>query len=163
MSNIAAFTKLLQANAQTATFHREEAGTPCPCRTPEGFRDPLWHEAHPGSPVCNEKGLLSSTVTNVVVKAFIQPAQASHGTRLSADDVEMLFGEVIHHDHLGIFPLDWNSTTLNFYDWSPAGEDYIVFDGRRFTVVNANKIPDPKGGGFHHWEVGLRLMTNTRP
>lgn len=28
-------------------FHREEGGTACPCRTPEGFRDPAWHRLHP--------------------------------------------------------------------------------------------------------------------
>jgi hypothetical protein len=62
-----------------------------------------------------------------------------------------------------MFPLEWSGTVLDFRDWSEAGEDYILFDSRRFTIVNANKMPDPDGGGFHHWEVALRLMKTERP
>lgn len=163
MSNVQRFLTLLAANGQTATFHREMGGTACPCRTPEGYRSPAWHEDNPLEPVCNEEGFLSPTVQEVAVRAFIQPIQSSHATRLSDEAMVMMFGEVQTDDHLGIFPLVWNSTALDFYDWGNAGEDFILFDGRRFTVVNVNKIPDPSGGGFHHWEVALRLMRTERP
>lgn len=105
----------------------------------------------------------ASGVTEAIVKAFIQPIQSTRATRLSGEAIIAMFGEVQTDDHLGIFPLDWAGTVLNFYDWSQAGEDFIMYDGRRFLVVNANKISDPDGGDFHHWEVALRLMKTERP
>jgi len=50
---------------------------------------------------------------------------------------------------------------LNFRNWSQSGEDYLEYDGQRFLVVNANKIPDPSDGNpAHHWEAGLRLISS---
>jgi hypothetical protein len=74
-----------------------------------------------------------------------------------------MFGDVQTDDHVGIFPLTSGGIALNFEQWSAAGEDYILYRGRRFLVVNSNLIPDPADGEAHHWEVGLRLMTNERP
>lgn len=162
MSNVNRFLSLLTANGSDAVFHREGGGTPCPCLSPEGYRSPQWHKDHPLEPVCNEAGQLA-VVSQFGVKAFIQPAQSAAVRRLTSEYVDALFGEVRSDDHLGIFPLEWGSYTLDFEDWSQAGEDFILYDGKRYLVVNSNKIPDPSGGGSHHWEVGLRLIKAERP
>lgn len=163
MSNVAEFLSVLSANGQDATYRREQGGTPCPCLTPEGYPDMEWHEDNPTAPMHNEQGMIDPVVIEAAVKAFIQPIQSTRATRLSGEYIFSMFGEVQADDHLGIFPLEWGNVVLNFYDWSQAGEDFIMYDGRRFLVVNANKIPDPSGGDFHHWEVGLRLMKTERP
>jgi hypothetical protein len=95
------------------------------------------------------------------VKGFIQPIQSTRATRLQTELLQLFFDEIQADDHLGILPVVWQSTSLNFYDWGRSGEDYIEYNGRRFTVVNANLIPDPADGNpAHHWEVGLRLITD---
>jgi hypothetical protein len=44
MSTILSFTALLNQHASQARYYRSsDTGTPCPCRTPEGFRDPEFH------------------------------------------------------------------------------------------------------------------------
>jgi len=40
MSTVAEFLALLSSNGSDAIYHRDDGATPCPCRTPEGFRDP---------------------------------------------------------------------------------------------------------------------------
>lgn len=163
MTNLTRFESLLSVNGQNVMYHREYGGIVCPCVSEEGFRSPQWHLENPTEPVCNEQGFLSATIEDVSVKAFIQPIQSTRATRLSTEVLAAMFGEVQEDDHLGIFPLDWNSVTMSFYEWDDSGDDYIVYDGRRFIVVNVNKIPDPDGGGFHHWEVALRLVKTGRP
>jgi hypothetical protein len=70
-----------------------------------------------------------------------------------------MFGEVQKDDHLGIFPVQWAGTTLNFDSWSSSGEDWVGYRTKKFIVVNANLIPDPSdGNSHHHWEVGMRLI-----
>lgn len=160
MSNIPQFLALLTTNGSSVHFHRDDSNTPCPCRTPEGFRDPVWHLQNPSAPVCNENGMLPSGGVDVVVKAFMQPIQSTRATRLSAEQLEQMFGEIQADDHLGIFPCEWASETLDFYNWGRAGEDYVTYNGRKFTVVNANLIPDPSDGNpAHHWEIGARLIS----
>jgi len=143
-------------------YHREEPGTVCPCRTPEGFRDPAWHKAHPLDPVCNEEGILPGTVTNTVVKASVQPATIGLRGR-AAERANALLGEVQRDDHFGIFPVKWGATTLDFSAFSDSGDDFIVYDSRRFLVVASDKIPDIDGDPNGHWEVGLRLIKTARP
>ena len=158
MSTVAEFLALLSSNGSDAIYHRDDGATHCPCRTPEGFRDPEWHLANPTIPECNEAGMLPNFV-QYTVKAFVQPIQSTRATRLSTEQILMLFSDIQADDHLGIFPILWGGNTLNFYNWGEASEDYIVYNLRRFTVVNANKIPDPSDGvPDHHWEVGLRLI-----
>lgn len=162
MSTVDQFTGLLTAHASDVIYHRDDALVPCPCRTPEGFRDPEWHEAHPLEPVCNEDGMLPdpSTTVNISVKAFVQPAQSTRLTRLADEYIQQLFGEIQTDDHVGIFPCVWAGTTLEFRDWSQTGADYIIYDNRKFLVVNANLIPDPSDGNpYHHWETALRLIS----
>jgi|SRR5262245_32460449 len=117
----------------------------------------------PDPPICNEEGMLpdpASTV-DIGVKAFVQPIQSTRATRLQPELVVTLFGEIQTDDHLGIFPMDWAGHHLNFWDWSRSGEDWIEYNGRRYLSVNANMIPDPSDGNpEHHWEVGLRLMSD---
>jgi hypothetical protein len=165
MSLVPQFLALLNSNASDAVFHRVDSLVECPCRTPEGFRDPAWHLAAPaGTPMCNEEGMLPDPAHSVIitVKAFVQPIQSTRATRLSTEALEQLFGTVRADDHLGIFPIQWAGKTLDFRDWSMSGEDYIEYDGQRFLVVNANKIPDPSDGNpDHHWEVGMRLIDDT--
>lgn len=161
--NVAKFLRLLLRDGSAATYHREAGAVVCPCRTSLGYRDLKWHKDNPGAPVCNEQGFVTVNVTQVGVRAFVQPVQAGAVRRLTTEYVQQLFGEVQTDDHLGIFPLSWGGVPLNFYDWSQAGEDFVLYDQRRYVVVSANKIPDPSGGGLHHWEVGLRLVKLARP
>jgi|SRR4029079_5516291 len=159
MSVVANFNRLVEVKGSDAIFHREEWTVPCPCRTPEGFRDPQWHLDHPLDPVCNEEGMLSGNTTHVLTKAFVQPIQSTRATRLSTEFYQQMWGEVQADDHLGIFPCNWAGTRLEFREWSQNGEDWIGYHGRRYLVVNANLIPDPSDGNpEHHWEVGLRLV-----
>lgn len=159
MSTVAQFLDVINKNGSPVTFHRADNGTPCPCRTPEGYRDPIWHIQHPNSAMCNEAGFLPGlNDVEISVKAFIQPIQSTRATRLRSQFVLEAFGEIEESDQLGIFPLTWGGTALDFYEWGASGEDWIAFEGRHFTVVHANKISDPDGGADHHWEVGLRLI-----
>lgn len=163
MSTTADFANLLAGNGSDVIYHRDDSMVDCPCLTPEGFRDPEWHEQNPSQPVCNEQGKLSdpSSTTNITVKAFVQPAQSTRLTRLGNEFVQAMFEEIQTDDHVGIFPCSWGGTTINFQDWSQAGEDYVIYNGRKFLSVNANLIPDPSDGNpFHHWEVALRLIGN---
>lgn len=154
------FLAVLDRMGSTVTYHREGTATPCPCRTPEGFRDPAWHRANPTQPVCNEQGFLDVPV-EFTVKASIQPPR-QRGNR-GAQRANDFFGEVLKDDKIGIFPVVWEGKTLNFSDWSDAGEDYIVYDGNRYLAVAADKIPDIDGDPNHHWEAGLRLLKVGRP
>lgn len=159
------FLNLLSGHASDVVFHRVlEAGEiPCPCRTPEGYRDPEWHAAHPLEPMCNERGLLPGPggEINLLIKAFVQPIQSTRATRLSTEYIEAAFGTVEADDHLGIFPESWGGVSLDFYSWSESGDEYITYNGRKFRVVNANLIPDPANGNpRHHWEAGLRLLSS---
>lgn len=109
--------------------------------------------------ICDESGMLPGAQTIMGVKAFVQPIQSTRATRLSAEYMARMFGEIQADDHLGIFPEAWNGTSLDFFNWSQTGQDFIEYDNRRFMVVNANLIPDPDGGNpRHHWEVGLRAI-----
>ena len=257
MSNLADWLAVLRRNGSNVTFHREAEGTVCPCVSPEGYRQPEYHnsvapdvaEGADGVPfgfytykvlfakgitpfgsdavsdeilaankqvsltnipigpsdiehryvyrrlrppgetiyrlieiinnntataindndpnpangqpltaqVCNEAGEIP-VVTEFATKGFVQPAQSAAVRRLTTEYVSALFGEVRSDDHLGIFPLSWSGQALDFEDWSQAGEDFVIYDGHRYLVVNANKIPDPDGGEPHHWEVGLRRI-----
>lgn len=163
MSSIASFLTLVNAHGSSVVFHRDDSTTLCPCLTPEEARDPEWHAAHPLEPVCNEAGRLpnSSEITNITVKAFVQPIQSTRATRLQTEFIDRTFSEIHSDDHLGIFPVVWLGKRLEFQDWSQRGEDYITYNGQRFMCVNANLIPDPDDGNpEHHWEVGLRLISD---
>jgi len=155
------FLALLDKNGSSVIYNRPSDGTPCPCRTPEGYRDPIWHIQHPNSAMCNEGGWLpDANDIQITVKAFFQPIQSTRATRLRSQYVMEDFGEVETGDHLGIFPLDWQGVSLNFYDWPSGGEAWVSYDSRRYTVVHSNKISDPDGGLPHHWEVGVRLISS---
>ncbi len=122
-------------------------------------RDPIWHLQNPTAAICNANGFLSSNPINLLVKAFVQPIQSTRATRLSKETTVQLFGEIQADDHLGIFPIEWAGITLNLRSWGRATEDWIGYDGQKFTVINANKFADPSNGNpNHHWEAGLRLI-----
>lgn len=155
------FLALLQAHGSNVLYHKDNSLVPCPCRTPEGFRDPIWHIQHPAEPVCNEAGMLPGldSTNEFTVKAFVQPVQSGAVRRLTSEQIIQLFGEIQQDDHIGFFPVEWAGKRLNFFDWSQATEDYIVYYGRKFQVVSSNLIPDPANGNPEgHWEVGLRLL-----
>jgi hypothetical protein len=162
VSNVARFLARCQVSGSNVVYHRETGGAACPCRTPEGFKDLRWHIANPGAPECNEQGLLPAQTENVTVKGFVQPVQAGAVRRLTGEQAVLMFGQIQQDDHLGILPLTWSGVSLDFYSFSQTGEDYILYDGRRFFVVAANKIPDPADGLPHHWEIGLRLVKTAR-
>jgi hypothetical protein len=146
----------------SVVFHREEGGIDCPCLTREGFRDPAWHDLNPAEPVCNEKGKIEVAVVSLVVRASIQPATIGQRGR-AAERVNQLLGTLERDDHFGIFPVSWAGVALDFREWSEAGEDFILYDDRRYIVVGADKVPDVDGDPEHHWEVGLRLVKTARP
>lgn len=109
--------------------------------------------------LCNEVGRIPAPPDDFMVKAFCQPIQSTRATRLSTEYIEQVFGNVEADDHLGIFPIIWGGRELFFSEWSQSGDDFIEYDGERFMVINANKIPDPGDGNpDHHWEVGLRKI-----
>lgn len=153
---------MLTTMGSDVTYHRESGGVECPCRTPEGFRDPQWHKDNPLPPVCNEEGMLPGVVTNALVKASVQPATIGLRGR-AAERANALLGDVQRDDHFGIFPVTWGGTTLDFEGFGDAGDDYILYDGRRFLVVSSDKIPDIDGDPNGHWEVGLRRVGAARP
>ena len=163
MSTVTLFLNLVNVNGSTCRYRRVDSMIPCPCLTPEGFRDPIWHSENPLEPICDENGMLPDpdNTVDISVKGFVQPIQSTRATRLSTEYIEQMFGQIQADDHLGIFPCVWSNKTLDFRNWSQSGEDFIEYDGQRFNVVNANKIPDPDGGDpNHHWEVGLRLIND---
>lgn len=163
MGTVNLFNALLQKNGSNARYRRADSLIPCPCLTPEGFRDPIWHSENRTQPICDESGMLPdpTATVDITVKAFVQPIQSTRATRLSSEYIEQMFGQVQADDHLGIFPIAWLGKTLDFRDWSQSGQDFIEYDGQRFLVVNANKIADPDGGDpNHHWEVGMRVISD---
>lgn len=156
------FIRLLNQRGSTVRYHREDSTTLCSCVTPEGFRDPEWHDAHPSAPVCDERGFLPSggSTVDLDFKGFVQPSQSTRATRLSPEYIASMFGEIQEGDHIGLFPEAWKGTPLEFYNWSQSGEDYIRYNGRTYMAVAANLIADPATGNPRgHWEVGLRLVT----
>jgi hypothetical protein len=162
MTTRAKFESLVASNGSDVVFHREQGGTVCPCVSPEGYRDLTWHKTHPDEPLCNEQGRLDPVITNLTGKAFVQPVQSGATRRLTAEYIESMFDEVQADDHVGIFPLQFGSTPLAFENWDESGEDYILYNGRRFIVVSLNQIPAPDNGLPHHFEVGLRLARTER-
>lgn len=61
MSTVADFIGMLKQHGSAATYHRDDSMIPCPCRTKQGYRDPIWHATdQPGLPgVSIEPGLIS--------------------------------------------------------------------------------------------------------
>lgn len=159
-ATIPQLVNMLTQMGSNVTFHREDGGSACPCRTDEGFRDPAFHRAYPGYPICNEQGFLA-IITEFTVKASVQPA--NWGYRRANQRVNDIFGEIQKDDKLGIFPCNWSGHVVDFRNWSDAGEDYILYDGQRYICVAADKVPDIDGDPAHHWEVGLRLLKSDRP
>lgn len=163
MTTVPRFNALVETHGSPVEFHRDYSVTVCPCRTKQGYRDPEWHAQHPEAPVCNEAGFLPDPAgtTEIMVKAFVQPVQSGAVRRLTSEQIQSLFGEVESDDHLGIFPCAYNGAELDFTNWSVNGKDSITYNGRKYNVVSVNLIPDPDDGNpFHHWEVGLRLMSD---
>lgn len=120
----------------------------------------LGGQAYINPPVCNEQGILP-VIVEFMVKASVQPAFS--GLSRHAQRSNQLLGEVMRDDKLGIFPCVWGGRTIDFDDWSDAGEDFIRYDGQRYVVVSADKVPDIDGSPDHHWECGLRLVKDGRP
>lgn len=111
-------------------------------------------------PICNAAGMIPTPgfVANYLTRAFVQPVQAGAVRRLTSEQLQAMFGEIESDDHVAFFPVNWGGQLLNFYDWGQSTEDYIEYNGRRYTVVAVNLIPDPADGNpWHHWEIGLRL------
>lgn len=162
MGTVQQILTLLIQRGSDVIYHRDDSSVPCPCRTPEGYKDPIWHLEHPNSPQCNNAGfLIDSNTVEFQVKGFVQPIQSSRATRLRSEYVESLFGEIQTDDHLGIFPCEWDGHTLRFEEWGSSTEDWIIYNGNKYTVVNSNLIPDPDDGNpRHHYEVALRLVSN---
>ena len=164
MGTVDEFIALADQRGSMVGYHRDQSSVPCPCRTPEGYRDPIWHIQNPSEPDCNQAGMLSQpgTTASFNFKGWVQPVQAGAVRRLTTEQLLNLFGEIESDDHVGLFPVTWGGNTLNFYDWGLAGEDWISYNGRTFTVVNANLIAAPDTGDpWHHWETGLRLIKGT--
>lgn len=159
MKTVAQFNGVLETMGSDVVYHRE-AGSPCPCRTPEGFRDPAWHIANPDEPLCNERGILA-VVTEYTVKGSIQPAMTAN--RRMSQRANDLLGDVQRDDKVAILPCTWGGHTLNLDGWSDAGDEYLTYDGKRYTVVAVDKVPDVDGDPNHHYEAGLRLLSAGRP
>lgn len=160
MRTIPQLNSMLAKMGSDVTYHTEQGGEACPCRTFEGFRDPQYHIDHPDADLCNEQGFLAD-VTEFVVKASVQGFRR-RGT-IPAQRSDPNFQDVLQDDQLGIFPVHWNGHTLDFSAFSEAGEDYILYNDKRYACVAADKLPDVDGDPDHHWEVSLRLVKTERP
>lgn len=163
MSTKSDFLALVNAHGSSVYVHRDQSVTPCPCLTPEGFRNPVWHLQHPLEPECDAAGMLPdpSMTLDILVRGFVQPVQSGAVRRLVAEQLIGMFGEIQADDHLALLPCEWESTVLDFFAWGQAGEDWIEYNARRFQVVSTNLIPDPSDGNpRHHWELGMRLVNN---
>jgi hypothetical protein len=68
MSTVQDFISMIKTHGSVVTYHRDTDWIPCPCLTPEGFRDPEWHLAHPLEPVCNEAGDLFLSVHRLILQ-----------------------------------------------------------------------------------------------
>lgn len=109
---------------------------------------------------CNPEGLIPAATTEIGAKGFIQPIQSGAVRRLTGEQIAQMFGEIQTDDHIGIIPVSWGGQPLEFFDWPQSMKDFIIYNGRRFTVVSTNLIPDPADGNpAHHWELGLRLIS----
>lgn len=163
MGTVSQFDALVSAHGSDVLYSRSDAMISCPCRTPEGFRDPEWHYVNPTQQVCDEDGMLPDSANTLVlmVKAFVQPIQSTRATRLQTEYFTQMFGEVEADDHLGIFPCAWQGHELNFSDWPQTASSFVSYVNQPFLIVNANLIPDPSDGNpRHHWECGLRLISD---
>jgi hypothetical protein len=161
-STVAQVNALFQLHGSDVRFFRSDSKVVCPCATPEGYRDPSWHIQRPTAPVCDPSGHLPdpAATVDVAVKGFVQPVTSARGAKLPPETIIEMFGlEVETDDHIAMFPVYWNGVFLNFYNWGRSVEDFVEYNNRRFTVVNANMIPDLDGNPEHHWEVGLRLVS----
>ena len=145
MSTVGQFITLCQNHGSVFIYHRDDSMVVCPCRTPQGFRDPIWHIQHPTDPVCNENGFLAdpSVTSDFTCQGFIQPVQSGAVRRLTTEQILQLYGEIQTDDHIAIVPCEWQGKALVFTDWGLATEDWLQYNNRKFTVVNANLIPDP--------------------
>lgn len=157
---VARFHAALMRMGSDVVYHREDDGSPCPCRTPEGFRDPTWHIANSGEPVCNEQGFLTEAV-EFTIKGSIQPAVTAY-RRPSQRAIDLL-GDVQTNDKIAVLPCTWNGRDVDLSDWSEAGEDYLLYDGTRYAIVSYDSLPDVDGDPRHHWEAGLRELSAARP
>lgn len=145
------------------TYHREGHTTLCPCVTPEGFRDPIWHKAHPEAPECNARGYLPDPI-EYQVKAFVQPVYGARRLSQVSQNLLQAFGEFETDDHIGLFPTSWAGLPLDFENWSDAGDEWVEFNGLRFIVISWIQIPDPHdSSNVHHWEVSLRRINKNQP
>lgn len=159
-ATIARFHSLLERAGSDVVVHRESQTDPCPCRTSDGFRDPTWHVNHPDAPVCNERGFLA-TVTEFAVKGSVQPAQTGY-TRLAQRANELL-GDVRRDDRFAVIPCEWGGNEVDLSNWSDAGDEFLLYDELRYTVVSFDTLPDVDGDPRHHYECGLRLLSAERP
>jgi len=151
-----AFLDLVNVKGANVIYHKDASLIPCPCRTSEGFRDPIWHLEHPNEIECNENGFLEdpSATTEFTVKGFVQPT----GSPKMARYMLTMFDEFRTDDHVGMFPISWQGHDLDFANFDKSGDDYLEYDGKRFIVVGSVKIPDPSDNNKgHHYECALRL------
>lgn len=153
-------TDLMNKKGTTIVWHREADLAPCPCLTPEGFRDPTWHAAHPQAIVCTDAGFLPDPFL-VNFKGFMQPISMGRTGRGSSvrQYVAEMFGDVRVDDYVGMFPYDWYGQILDFSDFSQKGDEWIEWNGWRFIIIAWPLIPDPfDTSKFHHWECLLRRI-----
>jgi hypothetical protein len=163
MSTVNQFVSLCTLHGSDVFIHRDDSITVCPCLSPEGFRNPVWHLQNPTAAMCDAAGMIPApgTLLEITIKGFCQPVQSGAVRRLVSEYVLSMFGEIQTDDHIALLPCSWGSTQLNFFDWGQAGEDWIRYNNRKFQVVSTNLIPDPSDGNpRHHWELGLRLVSD---
>lgn len=159
-STASRFRDVLARYGSDIVYHRESGGTLCPCLTPLGDRDPVWHIDNPGEPVCNEEGMLA-VVTEFTIKGSIQPVITGYSR--PSQRANQLLGDIERDDKIAILPCTWSNQSVDLSDWSEAGSDYLVYDGSRYAVVSYDAFPDVNGDPRHHYEVGLRLLSADRP
>lgn len=151
---------IIATRGSMVTVHVEQNASVCPCRTPEGFRDPIWHKTNPLAPQCNAEAYIQSAIEYNLM-ALVMPASS----RGSINYLTQLFGEIKTNDHVGVFPVLINGeVNVDYSQWDRSGSNYILYNGLKFFVAGWNLLPNPYNTKvMDHWELGLRLMNPLVP
>lgn len=132
MKSIDLFLRQIRKNGQSAVFHNL-SGTTCPCvNSQTGYCDREWHRNNPppGDEDCNGTGIISTTDTDVNIKALFLP-------KVDVDEkLQELIGLKNKEDFffMGAFNVD-DGGLIDISVFNNE-QDYILFDGDKYLLLN---------------------------
>ncbi|QEK12722.1 hypothetical protein FQB35_10480 [Crassaminicella thermophila] len=131
------FDKKVDKYGQTAILHKFINGIRCPCYDEDtGYCDPQWHRDHPEAPECNDEGYLQGINEQIILKAFIFPANDLN--KSTVDEVVLAsLGQLSKDDYIYVGKSD--VSIFNLKD-----TDYLEYDNKRWRIKNPDnyKIGD---------------------